>query len=151
MPRPSQGGEHKPLSRPGRRRKVIRELASNDYTKRELAEKYNVSLQAVHQFARRHAEEIAAVREDWDNEFAGMWIANKANRLDEYSRQVEMVHEYLAEYGIDEDSPQFLRLQQAALKAVAEELGQIPSKMQISLGDKKITYTIEGVDLDHLK
>ena len=142
----SLGGKRRPLENPLTRRKLIRELATTDTLQKEHAAKYGVSRDAIHDFERRHAEEIAAVRADHLDEFAGLLIAEKQNRLS--------VYEQLLLEAIDRGERQVaVRI----LRNVAEELGHLPSRMQISGAvDVHTTYTVAGedgrpVNLNHLK
>lgn len=125
---------------------LIRELAIGTLTQDELADKYEVTQPAISLFNKRNAEAIAQVKANLDDEFAGMWIAQKQNRVKVYQDDVERIAEQ-QETGV----PQplligLLRLKQAALKSVAEELGQLPGRVHISVqGDAK--YSVEGVDV----
>ena len=113
------------------KRRVIRDLALTAMTQQELADKYGVTRAAISAFKMRNAEEIAAVAADADNEYAGIWIADKANRLTAYGEIYEAMQ---------------------ALKSVAEEMGQLPTRLQVS-GEMATTttYRIENVNPEDLK
>lgn len=133
-----------PLERPWNRRRLIHELARGERTQVALAEAYGVVQSAISAFQSRHLTEIQEVRADLENEFAGMWIASKRERIAVYQEDAEKLAEV-------EDDPEALRIKHNILKAVAEELGQLPSKMNISVGAKTITYVIDGVDMEALR
>lgn len=148
----SRKGERAPLERPWRRVQLIQELARNDRTQKALADKYGVSQASVSAFKDRHRERIEEVRQDLENEFAGMWIADKRKRLEVLMSDVELIEEFLGDIAMwDEDSPQFLRLKKEILKQAADELGQIPQRVNVNVGGRKVTYVIEGVDMEDLK
>lgn len=143
------------------RRQVVRDLALSGKTQDELAEKYGVSQQAVSQFKARNAEEIAAVAAAADDEFAGILIAQKQNRLAAYQELVEKALEPTPKVTpagkliklVDEDGSEKVvmevdvRAAATVLKQAAEEMGQLPTRLQVS-GDMQTTttYRIEGVD-----
>lgn len=132
-----------PLERPWNRRRLIHELARGERTVTELAEAYGVTHGAVSQFRDRHTTEIVEVRQNLEDEFAGMWIASKRERLAVYQEDAEKLAE--------SEDPELIRIKHNILKAVAEELGQLPSKMSISVGAKTITYVVDGVDMEQLR
>lgn len=133
----------RPLEKPWNRRKLIHELARGDQTVTALAEAYGVTQSAVSQFRDRHITEVLEVRQNLEDEFAGMWIASKRERLAVYQEDAEKL--------ADSEDPELIRIKHNILKAVAEELGQLPSKMSISVGAKTITYVVDGVDMEQLR
>ena len=150
-----------------RHREVVRLLAAEEITRSEIARRYDVTPGAVTQFADRHAEEIAAVREAMDDEFAGIAIASKVNRvalLQEIAEKaLEPVPKVSANGKVtmvinpDTKEPEIVmevdaRAAMAALKQVAEELGQLVQRSQVS-GDMNTTttYRIEGVSPEELR
>lgn len=143
-------------------RQVVRLLAAAEISRTQIAEQFDVSPSAVSQFAKKHADEIAAVRADMDDEFAGIAIASKVNRLALYDQLVEKALEpvpkvtpagKLIPVGEDEDGQteyvMEVDLRAAALlaKQAAEELGQIPNKVSVQ-GEMSVQtrYRIEGLD-----
>jgi len=144
------------------KRKVIRELALGELSQSALAEKYDVTPAAITMFKKRNAEAIAAVRADADNEFAGILIAEKVNRVQMYE---ELLHKALVpmpkvsnkgtlvtdpetgEYVYEVD----VRAAMQALKSVAEEMGQLPNRVTIG-GELSTTttYRVEGVTPEDL-
>lgn len=129
---------------------LIRELAIGNESQDVLAEKYEVTQPAISDFKRRNADAIAQVKANLDDEFAGMWIAQKQNRVKVYQDDVERIVEQ-QETGATPPVMLIglLRLKQAALKSVAEELGQLPGRVHINIqGDAK--YSVEGVEVKDL-
>lgn len=149
-----------------RHREVVRLLAAEEISQADIARRYDVTTSAVTQFKQRHAEEIAAVRADMDDEFAGIAIASKVNRVALLQQIAEKALEPVPKvsangkvaYVTNEDGESEMvmevdaRAAMAALKQVAEELGQLVQRSQVS-GDMNTTttYRIEGVSPADLK
>lgn len=121
------------------RRQVVRELALGLKTPAQIAKEYNVGLSAIRQFTKYNAREIDllkdALREKIADQLAGLWIANQGFRIALYQAIAE-----------DADDPKDVIL---ALKAVAEELGQMPARAQVVV--MPVTHIVESVDLDLLR
>jgi predicted transcriptional regulator len=133
------------LETPWTRRQLITELALSDKTQTRLAEEYGVTQQSVSDFAARHANEIQVVREHTEDEFAGLALAVKANRLATYEDIVRRLTVQLNEAdAIDEKTAASLA---KILRNVAEELGHLPNRVTLG-GEVGVTtrYTVEGVD-----
>lgn len=123
---------------------LCRELAAGETPRAELARRYGVGRSAITEFAKRHAAEIDLAKQQMANEFAGMWIASKAQR----------VAAYMADYQASEghqrwDHFEHVRVRTQILQAVAEELGQLPPRMQTVV--MPVVHVIEGIDLEALK
>ncbi len=150
------------------RRKLVRELALKppDVTYTQIAKKYGVALPSLTEFRHRHADEIAAVAADADDEFAGMLIAQKAFRLraleelfekamtpqPKVSANGKVTYVYNEETGEDEIITE-VQIGEArqALKQAAEELGQLANRMTLSGNiDTTTTYRILNVTDDDL-
>lgn len=101
---------------------------------RELAREYGVDHKAITKFRDRHAEVIADMAQAIDDEFAGLWIAQKSERLD------EMIQLY--EDGV---SPRDRETKLSVLRHAAEELGQIPNRTTIDFA-QPVQVIIEGGD-----
>jgi transcriptional regulator with XRE-family HTH domain len=148
------------------RRQVVRDLALSGLSQDALAEKYGVSQQAISQFKARNAEEIAAVAAKADDEFAGILIAQKAARLAAYQelygvavsptpkisasgKTVTYVDPESGESGVVMEVD--VRAAATVLKQAAEEMGQLPTRLQVS-GElaTTTTYRIENVSNDDL-
>jgi predicted transcriptional regulator len=99
---------------------LCRELAMAEVSQNELARRHGVTKSAVSQFARRHAARIAEIREHLDDQFAGLWIADKANRLAVYQHEVEAI--------AGNTHHEWVKAKATLLKNVAEETGQLPPR-----------------------
>ena len=122
---------------------LMRDLAEGNFTHIQLAEKYDRSVSAISNFSSRNRDKIQAIRENPDDEFAGLWIAQKAQRLRVYADQVERLEE--------SDDPKLLARVQTALRSVAEELGQLPNKSTVAIETPKLQVQIEGISDEDLK
>jgi hypothetical protein len=125
--------------RPWERRALCRELAVGEVTGAALARKYDVTRQAISAFKKRHAAEIDAIKADLDNEFAGLWIAQKSARIAAYQADLEA-----SEGGGFGSHFEQIRTRTQVLKAVAEELGQLPPRATITI--VPVQHILEGVD-----
>lgn len=137
------------LERPWVRTELIRALASGESVS-ALAARYGVSRQAVDSFMRRHAERIADVASRLDDEFAGLWAASKVARISVLQAQIEDIADTMddperaARAGMQ--AAEMHRVQQQALRAIADELGQIPARMQVQHSGS-LDVRVNGVDL----
>lgn len=155
------------LELPWIRRQLVVDLALSGKSQLALGEKYGASQQAVSQFAERHATEVQAVRDDSENEFAGIAIAEKANRLATYLDMLEKALMPVPKvngkgeiiYGLpDADGERHpimeidLAVAQKIQRNVAEELGHLPNRVTLG-GEVGVTtnYTVNGVDPGALK
>jgi transcriptional regulator with XRE-family HTH domain len=152
------------------KRQVIRDIALGTMSQSQLGEKYGVSQPAISQFAKRNAEEIEAVRSKADDEFAGLLIAAKQNRLAAYQDLYDIAlkpqpkispsGKLVKEWITDEDGQQVevivqevdVRAAAQMLKQAAEELGQLPNRLTLA-GEVgvKTNYVIDGIDPGALK
>lgn len=118
------------------RRKLMRELALGTKTHDQLAKEYGSSREAVSRFRARHETEIAEIVERSTDEFVGIAITEKANRLATYEQMLEEAFD-------SNDRKSAIRI----LRNVAEEMGHLPSRMQISGAvDVHTSYTVKGAD-----
>ena len=138
------GSASSPKLTPVQRRQLCRALAVNEVTRAQLARDYGVSRPAITQFAKRHGTEIEAIKARLDDEFAGLWIADKGNRLAAYQGDYDLSAEgeYAAHY-------EQIRTRTQILHNVAEELGQLPPRATVAV--LPVVHVIRGdVDLDAL-
>lgn len=145
------------------KRRLIIDLAKDERTQYELADRYGCSQPAISAFKKRHQLEIASVLDDLSNEYAGLWIAEKSARIAEYQADVDQVNELLQLDMFDDDIPAevkeaavthlpALQRQKArALRNVAEEMGHLPARTIINVNDRRASYSVEGVDLEQLR
>ncbi len=127
-----------------RRVKMIRELASGTHTRTQLAAWYGVNIRTVSKFAADNAAYIAEVVRGREEKEASLWIAERDNRIAEYAHQYELAKATLE----DSFDPAVSRAAQAALHAVAEELGHLRQQLDVR---QQVNYTVEGVDLSKLQ
>jgi hypothetical protein len=132
---PVEPGGDGPRLRGWQRVALLRDLALAEMTVREIAVKYGRSESTMYSWKVNHAAEIDAIRADAANEFAGLWVAQKVNRVAEYQADIE-----------DEDTD--VQVKHRALRAVAEELGQLTTKQEIQAS---VVYQVEGVDPEAMK
>jgi hypothetical protein len=130
--------------KPWDRRQLCRELAAGDVKRADLARRYGVSAAYITKFAKQHAAEIDDIRASLDNEFAGLWIASKAARIAAYQADLELSEDH-AKYG---SHYEHIRTRTQILKAVAEELGQLPPRQTVMV--VPVVHVVEGVDLKDL-
>lgn len=134
--------------RGARRIQLIRQLATGEYTQAALADMHGVVPSAIAQFIKREKLAIAQVREKLDDDFAGLWIANKAARLAEREQYIEDLNEIEA---LRHD-PAAVRAKLAAMKDAAEELGHLPGRITISGQlDTQTRYQVDGVNPEDLR
>lgn len=158
------------LERGWRRTWLIGKLARSEGTRRALAEALGCSEGAIQHFTERHLDEILAERTRITEELSRLWITDKLNRLAEYQQDVEDINSIMedkleasqpAPYDpLDpasdgkatpsalDDLPTWLRAKAQILRAVAEEVGQLPQRVNVQVGGSLVTYKIEGVDME---
>jgi hypothetical protein len=141
----------------------MRDLALSGMTQQAIADKYGVTQGAVSQFKDKHAEAIAEIAAAADDEYAGIWIAQKQNRLEALAEIAEIAMQptpkittkgtvvFHPETG-DLVSEVDGRLAAQVMKQAAEEMGQLPTRLQVS-GDMNTTttYRVESVNVEDLK
>jgi hypothetical protein len=150
---------------------LIRDLAEGKASPAKLAEKYNCSREAVRDFKDRHKADIEHAKANLEDKMLGLWVADKVNRIAEYQADIELTNGELeaAQAGRlvvpNSDEPdgaervedlsdvigRLLRGKHRALRSVAEERGELPSRIALHMEDAaKVHHVIEGVDLDKL-
>lgn len=131
------------LERGWAKTRLIRELAAGGKTQSELAVEYGVVQSAVAAFSARHADEITALKTRIEDEWAALWAADKFNRVAELQADIESIK---VDGTFDVDK--LLRVKHAALRQIAEELGQLKTTVEVG---GKVTYVIEGIDASVLR
>ena len=126
--------------------RLMNMLALGEMSQTDMALEFGISQSAVSQFKIRNATEIQKIKEGIADEFVGMWIADKKNRVSAYQDQVHRAEEAL----VGEYDPATERVISTALKSVAEELAQLPNRVIVQVNDKRVNYTIDGVDPEDL-
>lgn len=150
-----------------KRLKVMRALAAGEQSQSQIAEEFGVTQQAISDFGRRYATEIQEIRANLADEFAGLWIARKANRLamyEEIAQQALKPTPKVSPSGkvvrdIDPETGEVYvvmevdgRTALSAGKQAAEELGQLATRVQLG-GELSTTttYRVEGVQPEDLR
>jgi hypothetical protein len=122
--------------------RLIRDFALGEKTGQELAEIYGCSQTSISQFKKRHGLEIEEVRNNLADEYAGVWVAQKLDRIREYQNAAEKM--------ASGSSPRNAEVLVSILKAVAEELGQLPARTQVNVSNQNVTMEIVGVSVDDI-
>lgn len=122
--------------------RLIRDLALGDKTGVQLAAQYGVSTTSISAFKRRYGPEVEEVRNNLADEYAGLWVAQKIGRIREYQQAAEKM--------IGNASPRNAEVLVTILKAVAEELGQLPARTQVNVSTEQVTYQIVGINPDDI-
>jgi hypothetical protein len=147
------------LEKPWVRLPLMRALAAGEKTQTALAAEYGATQPSVSDFARRHADEITALREKLDDEWAGLWVATKRNRLAVYQESIERISGALEKFWesyegeptestLTEDG-KLTTVQAKLLRQVAEEVGDL--RQDVNVTGQMLHHVIEGVDLGDLE
>jgi hypothetical protein len=143
---PGGGPNRHPPLRAYQKLALYKDLAAGELSFSQLAEKHGRHKTWVHDFAHRPDTEQAVrhIREAKYDALAGLWAANKANRVAELQASAERLTAPLPD-GVRAD-PAAERAAQAALRAIAEELGQLTQKIEGTF----TRYVVDGANLDDL-
>lgn len=118
--------------------RLIRELALGEKPGVQLAQEYGVSNNSIYTFKKKFAVEIEEVRNNLADEYAGVWVAQKLERIRQYQDAAEAM--------AAGRSPRNAEVLVTILKAVAEELGQLPARTQVNVSTQNTVYEIVGVN-----
>jgi hypothetical protein len=122
--------------------RLIRDLAFGEKSQVTLAEQYGVSTTSVAAFKKRHSFEIEEVRNSMADDYVGLWVAEKVKRIAEYQE--------LAEKMSKGTSPRNAEVAVTILKAVAEELGQLPARTSVNVSSEVTVYQVVGISEDDI-
>jgi len=124
---------------------------------------YGVTQQSISEFAKRNADDIQAIIDSTRTLLGDIALADKAKRIAAYVETAERVDGVLdAEREGDVEGSTFskrtggvplaelLRTQQAAYRAIAEELGDLPQRIKVEGGGEPVKHVIEGVNVEDL-
>ena len=137
------------LEQPERRSSLIADLVEGSEQISALARRYGVTTQSVYEFRQRHAGEIAGALELVRRALAETWTAVKAERVAAMTADIDLIEEQLARPDLDHlERAAYIREKRAHLRAIADELGDIPRGRIAGDGDAVVRFVIEGVDLD---
>lgn len=123
--------------------RLIRDFALGEKSGRDMAKEYGVSETSISAFKKRNSMEIEEVRNNLADEYAGVWVAKKIERIREYQTAAEKM--------AVGTSPRNQEVLVSILKAVAEELGQLPARQQVNVSTENVTYQIVGIDVGDLQ
>jgi hypothetical protein len=129
-----------------KKRACARMLVDGVLTHAQIAKHFDTTREAVSLFKKRNAVYIEEMQQKRDDELAGLWIADKLKRVAEYERDVEDINDVHDQEGAELDSLLLTR-KHAALRNVAEELGQLKETVRVETA----TYQVEGVDMGALE
>lgn len=118
----------------------------------EVAEEFQLPRKFISDFALDNAMEIAAIRANPDDEFAGMPLAQRSNRAQELIDEVVRCNRLLSSLMEDDliDSTEWVtygKFKMALLEAIARELGQNKPALDAAGG---VSFVINGIDLGAL-
>lgn len=136
------------LEVPWARARLIVQLSSGKFTHAELACRYAVTAAGISEFAMRHKNEIVGARSEisnyteYDARELGIWVAEKLNRIAVYQEDIERIQMK------SNPSVAELRVKHAALRSVAEEMGQLKSTVEIE--GQVAHYVIEGIKTEDI-
>jgi hypothetical protein len=138
------------------RAELIRRLAVGDETHEVLAVEFGRSTQAVKQFAARNADEVRSAKQalvaDPNDEYAGVAIAKKLNRIADANQDLADVIELLENADLTPTQRKgFLGLKSKLRREVAEEKGELPVRSHLELamtGNPWAAYDAVAIDDD---
>ncbi len=137
--RPAMKGH---LERSWVKHRLVRDIALGDKAGKELAVLYGVSQNSISAFKKRYGLEIEEVRNNLADEYAGVWVAQKLERIRQYQEAAEKM--------ATGASPRNQEVLVSILKAVAEELGQLPARTQVNVSTETTVYEIVGLSSDDI-
>ena len=136
----------RPLEQGWRKAQLIRQLAMGELTQQRLGEMYGVSQASISRFAARYKGDIEMVRyrlaEQVQAGAEHLWVVGKQNRLAEYQATAERMSEL--------NTPRSHEIKISALKAVAEELGDLPARTQVNIEQNTVAYEIVGLAVEDI-
>lgn len=122
--------------------RLIRDFALGEKSGRELSVQYGVSQTSISAFKKRYSMEIEEVRNNLADQYAGVWVAQKIERVREYQNAAEKM--------ADGSSPRNAEVLVSILKAVAEELGDLPARTQVNVSTETTVYQVVGISEDDI-
>lgn len=122
--------------------RLIRDFALGEKTGRELAVIYGCSQTSISGFKKRYALEIEEVRNNLADQYAGVWVAKKLDRIREYQQAADKMAKG--------ESARSQEVLVTILKAVAEELGDLPARTQVNVSTENTVYQVIGISEDDI-
>lgn len=143
------------LERGHNRLQLINDLAEGTYDNTILAAKYRVKPGDISKFQVKYKYDIdeqkVRVEKNLLDEYAQLAVAKKVNRIAIYQEQIRLCDEYIAwcETTNRHIPPAIMKLQQTALRSVAEEMGDL--KTNVTIEQTMVEHVINGIDPKDLK
>lgn len=122
--------------------RLLRDFALGEKSQRELAVLYGCSITSISAFKKRHVLEIEEVRNNLADQYAGVWVARKLDRIREYQNAAEKM--------ASGESARNQEVLVSILKAVAEELGDLPARTQVNVSSETTVYQVVGISEDDI-
>jgi hypothetical protein len=132
----------------------IRKIAVGELTYQQIADEEEVGLDAITQFASRNKEEIRLAKQalvaDPDDEYAGVAIAKKLNRIADANQDLADVIDLLGNGDLTPTQRKgFLGLKSKLRREVAEEKGELPVRGALELNVRGNPFAnIDAVAID---
>lgn len=125
------------------KRQLLMDIAMDELSDAEIGKKYGCSSQNVTQYRTRHSDTIAAYRKEFaegvSTKLIGLWITDKARRLESIQSMAELLEQSFVEgKALD---PGTAKVYLAAIRQAAEELNELKQNVQA-----EVRYEIVGVD-----
>lgn len=122
---------------------VARAIVTGSPTQAELARRFGITRSAVTQWKKRHKALIEQTRASIDTEWTAIYLSEKLSRLWALQQDFELSTEQA-----NSGSPDHIRVRMALLRAIAEELGDLP---RTSVMVVPVQHQLIGVDIDQLR
>lgn len=147
----------------GRERKqLMYDLAEGNMTIAEIAEKYGKAVNTIDKFKARNLDEINQLAAGAMEYLDTLWVTRKEARVAVLQNQVERIDDALdlidtediakpSVRGETPPTPELMKIQQNALRAVSEELGQLPTRAQLAIEKLQVEYNVRGVNPEDVK
>lgn len=136
------------------RTELIRRLAVGDETHEQLGVAFDRSAQTISNFASRNKDEIRLARQalvaDPNDEYAGVAIAKKLNRIADADQDLQYVIELLESGDLSPTQRKgYLNLKSKLRREVAEERGELPVRGALELNVRGNPFAnIDAVEID---
>lgn len=116
----------------GRHKLKTLRLLAEGISHKQVALEMDCDPSAVTYFAARYKDDIEAKRANLDDEWAGLWIADKRQRVAVLAQIAEDMESELSTENYEGSTTEGRRVVMAALKQAAEELGQLVGKADLT-------------------
>lgn len=136
------------LEKPEIRAELIADLVTGVEPIAALARRLQVTTSAIYLFRKRHQDEIDAALELVRHALAETWTAVKAERVASMTADVEQLDARIGREIDSEALAYLVRTKTAVLRAIADELGDIPRAKVAEPDGDVLRYEIVGVDLN---